>query len=188
MEFVGRNSRNAHAAFGALADGVQRHGITDGRWSLIDGVRALLDQCGPCDAIISTWTAASADLRKAQVLLRDGRLLSLRLLVDRSFETRQPEYCRRARAAFGDDAIRVWSSHAKFTLLLGGRWDILYLTSANLNRNARLENYSIFVGGPFPREYLALVEDLWAMQKPGEAFDGGARVARHHTEAILERA
>ena len=39
-------------------------------------------------------------------------------MVDRSFQTRQPGYCALARSLFGDDAIRVWSSHKRVTKML----------------------------------------------------------------------
>lgn len=185
MKFVGRNCRNPRDSFGKIVEGTEIHGISNGNWSLSDGIRAILSTIGPSDLVISTWTAAVADLSKAARLLRDRKILSLRLLVDRSFESRQPKYCERARLEFGDEAIRVWSSHAKFTLLLNGAVDVLYLTSANLNQNARLENYSIYAGGPLPGEYLALVEELWIIQKPGEAFDGGSSCARRQTRALL---
>ena len=67
----------------------------------------------------------------------------------------------------------------------GGKLDVLYTTSANLNANKRLENFTLFAGGDMPREYLAAVEELWKLQRPGEAFDGGTFLARPHTEQIL---
>ena len=41
---------------------------------------------------------------------------------------------RTRRSLIGDESIRVWSAHAKFSLLIGGEVDMLYLTSANLNK------------------------------------------------------
>ena len=183
--WIGRNSAGPVEAFRGLKEGSSIYGLSDGTWSLIDGIEALLDLCGPSDVTIATWTAAHADLERAERLLGDGRIKTLRLLVDRSFEGRQPAYCIRARSLFGDQAIRVWNSHAKFCLLLGGELDVLYLTSANLNANKRLENYSVIAGGALPAEYLAAVEELWKIQKPGEAFDGGSFLGRRHTAAVL---
>ena len=183
--WVGRNSKGPSEAFEGLADGCSIHGLSDGTWSLINGIEYLLDLCGPSDVTVSTWTAANADIERAEGLLQDGRIKTLRLLVDRSFESRQPRYCGRARHLFGDQALRVWNSHAKFVLVLGGKLDVLYTTSANLNANKRLENFTLFAGGELPREYLAAVEELWKLQKPGEAFEGGSFLGRAHTEEIL---
>ena len=116
--WVGRNSKGPSEAFKGLADGCSIHGLSDGTWSLIDGIEELLARCGPSDVTVSTWTAANADIERAEGLLQDGRIKTLRLLVDRSFESRQPRYCGRARHLFGDQAIRVWNSHAKFVLVL----------------------------------------------------------------------
>ncbi len=150
--WVGRNSRGPAEAFEGLADGCSIHSLSDGTWSLIDGIEELLDRCGPSDVTVSTWTAANADIERAERLLQDGRIRALRLLVDRSFESRQPRYCGRARHLFGDQALRVWNSHAKFVLVLGGKIDVLYTTSANLNQNKRLENFTLFAGGDLPRQ------------------------------------
>ena len=62
--------------------------------------------------------------------------------------------------------------------------DVLYLTSANLNKNARLENFTVFCGGPLPCEYMALVEEMFAMQSPGEAFNTPALARRQMAKAI----
>ena len=64
---------------------------------------------------------------------------------------------------------------------------MLYLASANLNTNKRLENHSIHAGGSLPGGYLEMVRELWELQRPGEAFDGGAKCARHHTDEIFRR-
>ncbi len=183
--WVGRNSKGPSEAFEGLADGCSIHGLSDGTWSLIDGIEELLDRCGPSDVTVSTWTAANADIERAEGLLQDGRIKTLRLLVDRSFESRQPRYCGRARHLFGDQALRVWNSHAKFVLVLSGKIDVLYTTSANLNANKRLENFTLFAGGDLPGQYLVAVEELWELQRPGEAFEGGSFLGRAHTDEIL---
>ena len=75
----------------------------------------------------------------------------------------------------------MWNSHAKFVLVLGGKIDVLYTTSANLNQNKRLENFTLFAGGDLPRQG----EDLWKLQRPGEGFEGGSFLGRDHTDEIL---
>ena len=90
------------------------------------------------------------------------------------------------RALFGDGAIRIWSSHAKFSILTGGAFDVLYLTSANLNANRRLENFSLFAGGDLPGQYMALVTDMWAAQGDGEAFDS-PKLARRQQKHVQRR-
>ena len=111
MDWVGSHT-DPRSAFDGLAVGAHIHGLSDGTWSLSDGISELLGIVGQSDLVIATWTASNADLTKAAGFLRDGRIQTMRLMVDRSFEGRQPRYCETMRALFGDKAIRVWSSHA----------------------------------------------------------------------------
>ena len=104
-----------------------------------------------------------------------------------TFQTRQPGYCALARKLFGDDAIRVWSSHAKLAIFSGGRFDVLYLTSANMNQNKRLENHTVVAGGVLPEQYLDMVEELFDIQASGAAFvplSSGQKTARRDMETI----
>ena len=139
---------------------------------------------GQSDLVIATWTASNADLTKAAGFLRDGRIQTMRLMVDRSFEGRQPRYCETMRALFGDKAIRVWSSHAKFCIFSGGKFDVLYLTSVNLNANKRLENHTVVAAGEVPAQYLGMVNELFNLQVPGGAFGTGQKTARRDMETI----
>ena len=183
MDFIGRKSWHPKRQFVDLQDGDSVHGMSDGSWSFTDGILAMASRTGPCHLVVSTWTAAAADIRRANQLLDTGVFQSARFLVDRSFLTRQPSYCALLRDTFGDDSIRVWSAHAKFALLIGGAFDVLYLTSANLNKNKRLENFSVFCGGDLPSEYLALVEEMFEMQCPGEAFTTPALARKQMAKA-----
>jgi len=176
--------RTARLAMRRISDHGQVHGLTDGTWSYLDALRELLRLTGPSDIAVSTWTAAKTDTIEAERLLRSGRVKSWRMLVDASFKTRQPAYCELVRKKFGDDAVRVWNCHAKFSVITGGEFEVLYLTSANLNRNRRIENFSIYrePKGIVAR-YMRLVEDLFTMQKPGDGFSG-ATVGRHDAASL----
>ena len=158
--------------------------MTDGSWTLIDGISEILRQTGVADLVIATWTAAKADTRKAESLLQNGRIRSIRFLVDRSFQSRQPEYCALVRKTFGDDAVRVWNCHAKFCIFRSEKIRLLYLTSANLNRGLRVENFSIFRDAEIVDQYESLVENLFAEQKPGESF-AVPSLARKQTRKIF---
>lgn len=160
------------------------HGLSDGHWSMSDAILAMADLVGPSELVVCTWTAAQADIRRAHALLDRGLFRSVRFIVDRSFMTRQAEYCRLLRQSFGDAAIRVANSHAKFAVLTGGAYDALLLTSMNLNSNPRIENFSLFCGGRLPAEYLQLVDDLFAIQAPGDGFET-ARAGRRDTARVL---
>ena len=185
-DFVGRNPGRPHRIFAALESGDSIHGLTDGTWDKIDALEALSTVVGAGDLVISTWTAARRDISKALNLLDRSKFASMCWLVDRSFATRQPEYCDHLRATFGDNAIRVWDCHAKFAVLTTATRSALYLTSANLNRNRRIENFSLWIDGPLPGQYRDLVLDVFRAQRPGEAFDDPT-IARKLTKPLLAR-
>ena len=158
MDFVGYNPKSAKQAFKDFGPQKPLHGITDGTWYLIDGIWAICEKVGKSHVVISTWTAANADISSAESLLNMDKFLSLRFFVDRSFKTRQPDYYEKLVKTFGQDAVCFWSSHAKFALFTGGDFDVLYLTSANLNKNPRIENFSLITDGDVIKEYAEMVD------------------------------
>jgi hypothetical protein len=135
--------KSAAEAIGPLSPGCEIYGLTKGQFSLIDLIEHLLSFTGPCRAVISTWTAAGADIGFAYRLMSGGKLTALRFLVDFSFPSRQPAYCAALRETFGDGCIRISKNHAKFVLLRNDTWNVVVRTSMNLNENRRLENFEI---------------------------------------------
>lgn len=182
---IARELDTAETSLQDLAEGMALHGITNGKWSLIDAIMAILEKTGTVERlIVSTWTAGRADISQAERLLIEKRIKSCNFLVDRSFQTRQPKYCANLRQAFGDDTIRVWNSHAKFVLFLGGHFPVLYITSANLNANKRIENFTAFGGGSIVGEYVRMVNKMLEIQEPGQGFEVPS-VARPQTDQVL---
>jgi hypothetical protein len=137
------NAASAAAAIGPIEHGCEIYGISKGQFSLIEILEHVLDHTGPADVVISTWTAAGADLAYTHKLLTDGRVRDCRWLVDFSFPSRQPAYCQALRDRFGDGAIACTANHAKFILVQNNEWAIVLRTSMNLNWNRRLESFEI---------------------------------------------
>jgi len=161
----------ASTAIGTMHPGCEIYCLTFGQFSLIDALCAILEQTGPADVTLSTWTAADADLRRAERLLRSAEILSMRYIVDRSFATRMPHYCSAMRQLFGDDCIRTTRSHAKWAVVRNEQWNLTIRTSMNMNHNPRLENIEIS-DDPALCEFMTTVaDDLFAEQEPG-AFNG----------------
>ena len=185
---IGRYIRSPRAMGEQLRDGVNIHGITDGTWSFFDAVMVMADAVGPSDVVVSSWTIGTVDLSKHERYLRYGNFRTLRLLVDYSFEARQPKYCATMRRMFGDESIRIWNSHAKFVIMTGGKFDILYLTSANMNQNPRIESYSVFCDSDLAHEYLAMVDEFFELQQPGACWGRQNYLrGRHDTDTLVQR-
>ena len=171
-----RKQENAVDSLGELAPGIERYIVTKGQFSLIDLIRAVLDQTGPADVIVSTWTAAGADISEAFDLLDDGRIRSIRFLVDHFFQRRKPQFCGQIRKLFGDEAIRVVRNHAKLVVATNEDWNVSILTSMNLNMNPRLE-YALVRESPeladFNRRWIdKIFEEQKARKQFGEDGTG----------------
>jgi len=134
---------SAREAIGTISPSSDVFILTYGQFSLIDALVAILDQTGPADVVISTWTAADAHLERSAALLESAQVRSFRMIVDRSFETRQPEYCYHMRRLFGPACIRAIRTHAKFMLIRSDTHNVVVRTSMNLNENPRLENLEV---------------------------------------------
>ena len=136
--------------------------LTYGQFSLIDGLMAILDQTGPAHVSISTWTAAHADLTRSASLLESGEFLSFRMIVDRSFPTRQPAYYQHMINLFGSASIRTIRTHAKYLVVKNEKWNIVIRTSMNLNTNPRLENMEISDNKMFANFFKEITDNIFA--------------------------
>jgi hypothetical protein len=136
-------SQNAVACIGELQAGVRIFGFTKGQFSLLDLIWAVLNQTGPAHVVVSTWTTGIRDAENSEMLLKSKQILTFQLVTDRSFPTRQPQYCQRLIEIFGSDSIRCTRTHAKFALIRNESWNIAIRSSMNLNKNARFEQFDL---------------------------------------------
>jgi hypothetical protein len=158
---------SAKVALDGIEPGVEIVCLTYGQFSLIDAITVLLEQTGPADVTISTWSAAHADLEHARTFLDNGLIRSIRFAVDRSFVNRQPEYCRSLVKIYGPDCIRSTRLHSKFVIIRNDRWNIAVRTSMNLNENPRLELIEVSDDPGLAGFLQAEVDRLFAQQPPG---------------------
>jgi hypothetical protein len=149
--------------------------LTAGQFSSVDWIDAILDYTGEAHATIATWTAASADLDRVDRWIGGARLSTCSWIVDRSFPNRQPAICDAFRKRFGDDAIRVFATHAKFSMIWNDDgWRVIALTSANLNLNARTEMFHAADDPELFDQFKGMVDEVFASQKPSEGFESDA--------------
>lgn len=133
---------SAKKSIGKIYKGMEIFGLTKGQFSIINVIETVIEQTGPSDVVISTWTAAGAEIKKAEDFLNNGFINKLHFIVDRSFETRKKTYYDMLIKKFGD-IVSVTNTHAKFILISNDEWKISIRTSMNLNENKRLENFEI---------------------------------------------
>ena len=166
----------------AAAGGDEVFGFIGGQFSLIDALSACVKIVDKPLLTLSTWTAAKSDMDHVFQFLDSGVISGCRWVVDRSFPNRQPDLCERLRGRFGDDTIRVMRVHCKFALLGDENGGLVIQTSANLNRNMRIENLSISPCPVFYRAYYDLVKQMFGLQMPAEGFEDSSSATRAHKQ------
>jgi len=143
-----RVAKARRGVIGPITKGCDIFGLTKGDFSMIDILRHIAREIGPCHIDIGTWTAAAAEIKQAFDMLGDKNIRGMRWLVDRSFPARQGKYYRSLLDKFGQDSVRLARFHAKFILLENDDFSVAVRTSMNLNLNARIEFLRVERGKP----------------------------------------
>ena len=151
----------AAQAIGPLEHGCEIFGLTKGQFSISDVIQHCLTETGPATVDIATWTAALGDIKRAENLLRDGRITRIRFVVDPSFKSRKPEFCKALTDTFGPGCIRTVNSHTKFAIIRNERWNLAIRTSMNLNPNPRLENFEISDDAELAGFFSRIVDEVY---------------------------
>lgn len=164
-----RLSKIADAA-DSLADwgrGMEADVATFGQFSIIDAIEAVLDRTGPADVTLATWTAAAFDLSQIEQQIMSKRVLSLRLIIDRSFVSRQPAFVDSIHERFGLGSVRSTRMHAKFVVITNTDWSVVIRTSMNLNHNPRLEYLQVVEDAGLAEFWSSIADGIFAEEEPG---------------------
>lgn len=168
----GMRGESAARCIGEITRGCDIFWLTKGDFSMIDILRHIAQQIGPCRVDVGTWTAAAAEIKQAFAMLEDRNIIAMRWLVDRSFPQRQPAYYQSIIQRFGRDSVRLARFHAKFILLENDGWSVAVRTSMNLNLNQRIEFYEISEGSQISAYLREVVDYHFALPQEDsyEAF------------------
>jgi hypothetical protein len=162
-KLVASAAGTASDAIGKLTHGCRIVGLSKGQISILDLIEAVLWQTGPAHVMFSTWTLSDLSIERAEWLVGEGRILSLEMLVDRSFARCKPERARLLVQKLGEKAFMVTRTHAKFALIRNDEWSICIRTSANLNRNPRFEQFDVDDSREIHDFFRAHVDEIRAM-------------------------
>lgn len=181
---AGLTAPTAREAFGRLVHGGRVVCLSKGAVSLAECVGYVLETTGAADLVLATWTIGAREITTFRDLVAGGSVRSLRLLVDASFPARNAAYAAQLRASFGADCIRLAICHAKVATVVNDRWAVVVLSSANLNRNSRLEFFQIednrllatAINGTLGEWFAEPAADQWdaSMSAHKRRFDGWA--------------
>jgi len=142
-------------------------GLTDGAFSLIDLIHAVLKKIGKSDVIVTTWSAGIKDANHVSWMKNSGLINSFLLVTDHSYVNRQKRYAVELDSLFGTENIRTGEVHAKFTLISNADWKICIRTSMNLNANKTCESFELDDNFEIYEFYKKFVDHTFANQLPG---------------------
>ena len=141
-------------------------GFNNGCFSFGDVIEYCMQSTGPVHALISSWVASWAATEKVCEFIDNRKFLSCRFLLDRMFsESRKPVYDYIVEK-YGVESIRTSRVHTKFCVLMNDEWNIVIETSANLNKNKRLETFRITENKEFALFFKSLFDDLFNVIDP----------------------
>lgn len=158
---VAHRTGNAAETIGKLAAGDRVTGVTAGQFSSIDALEHMVNELGPADVSISTWTTGLYDVARAAELRANRLLGSVRMLIDRGTFEKSPQFAGPLIKSLGVDAFRCLSVHAKVTIVSGARGSAVMRSSMNLNKNLRTEQFDIDVCDEVAGFYSEWFDALW---------------------------
>lgn len=168
LRYASRNVRTvvhrtgtAADTIGPLQDGDRVTGLTAGQFSAIDAMEHMVNELGPADVRISTWTTGIYDVHRARELGKNGGIRSVRMLIDRGTFEKSPKFAGPLIEVLGVDAFRCLSVHAKVTIVSGERGTAVMRSSMNLNKNLRTEQFDIDVGDEIGAFFTQWFDGLW---------------------------
>ena len=111
--------------------------MTDGAWSNIDIVEALLSITGAADVSFCTWSISIDAIRKFTEWQASGVIKSLHVIMDQGIRNRKPEIHQQATVAFKN--LRLIKCHAKVAIVSNALYSFVVVGSANFTNNPRKE-------------------------------------------------
>lgn len=136
----------ANEALKKFKKGCRIMGLTRGQYSLIDLIRAVLDEIGQSNVICTSWSAGIKDARNIKWMIESNKIKSFCIVTDHSYKNRQKKYALQLEELFGLDSIRTSKIHAKFVLIWNEKYKVCIRTSMNLNANKTCENFELDEG------------------------------------------
>ena len=139
--------KTAADCIGEIVPGHAVFAVTRGQFSMIDAVLACIDQAGPCDVTLWTWTVAEYEIESMERLMRDGRIRSACMIIDYGARNKNAGLIAQWKSVFGADSVRYVVNHAKIATIRSDKFKLLLRGSMNLNFNPRFEQFDLTEGG-----------------------------------------
>lgn len=135
---IGRVSDTIPDVWPLLSHSHNYHYASAGLWSVHELLFHFLQQTGPADVTIATWSVTEDAVRMLVKGLESGLLRSMRLLIDARVIRRNASAYAFVKAHA--DLVRITACHAKVTVIQNADWDITLNGSPNYTNNPRIES------------------------------------------------
>lgn len=139
--------QTAADCIGTIEPGAALFAVTRGQFSMIDATLACLDQAGPADISLWTWTVAEYEIECLDRLRNDGRVRNGLLVIDHGARNKNAALIRQWKSSFGVESVRYVVNHSKIVTIRSARFSLLLRGSMNLNFNPRFEQFDLTEGG-----------------------------------------
>jgi hypothetical protein len=139
--------KTAADCIGKIEPGTALFAMTRGQFSMIDAALACLDQSGPADISVWTWTVAEYEIECMERLRADGRIRSATLVIDHGARNKNAGLIRQWKDTFGGNSVRYVVNHSKIVTIRSDKFKLLLRGSMNLNFNPRFEQFDLTEGG-----------------------------------------
>lgn len=186
VRLVAHRTENAAGTIGQLAKGDRVTGVTAGQFSAIDAMEHMVDQLGPADVRVSTWTSGLYDAQRAAAIRVEGRIKQMRMLLDRGTFEKSPKFAGPLIERLGVNSFRCLGVHAKVIIVSGERGRAVMRSSMNLNKNLRTEQFDIDVCEEMADFYERWFDLLW--DESEERVDNRKIIQAVYDRFIAERA
>lgn len=128
-------------SIGLLKPGENIHFYSHGNFNLVRLILYLMKQTGPVHVMMSSYSFSQKSIESLQRKLRQGELLSFRVIVDSRVKTMSPKPFQMLSTSFDYRCIAI---HAKVALMWNQSWQLSIVTSQNATDNPKIERGTIF--------------------------------------------
>jgi hypothetical protein len=141
MELITTNNfrDNLKETIGEIKKDMHLYCFSDGQFSLVAILGYILNKIGKSNVWIATWTIGLDSIGALRILKETGKIDTIKILLDRSYDSRNKIYSKELKKAISEQNIYTISNHAKIMVIYNENWNISLITSMNLNKNKRLE-------------------------------------------------
>jgi len=140
--------KTAADCIGTIEPGTSLFAITRGQFSMIDAALACLDQSGPAEVSLWTWTVAEYEIECLERLRNDNRITGATMIIDGGARNKNAGLIRQWKNTFGERSVRYVLNHSKIVTIQSEKFKLLLRGSMNLNFNPRFEQFDLTEGGP----------------------------------------